>query len=131
MTRKIIISTILAVALSTTGAMAKNTADYLVKLASKQEALSQNIIKAYKRQDKGTAALAVIEALESGQTKLKSDIDNAEIDYLLVYLNSCLDNLRVVIKKPYSPDNAELVADLSASISEGNHYIVQSLKKIS
>ncbi len=129
MLRKIILSTIVFIGLSTTGVMAKGDTDYLLKLASKQEVLSQNIIKAYKKQDKGSSALSVIRALESGQMKLKSDISNPDIDYLLVFLNNCLDNLKVVVKKPYSSDNAALVADLSASISEGSHYIVQSLKK--
>lgn len=131
MLRKIIISTLLTMSLSTTGVMAKNNTDHLVKLASKQEVLSQNIINAYKKQDNGSSALVVIKALELGQTKLKSDIHNPEIDNLLVFLNICLDDLRVVVKKPYSSGNAQLVADLSASISEGSQYIQQSLKKIS
>ena len=131
MLRKIIISTLLTMSLSTTGVMAKNNTDHLVKLASKQEVLSQNIIKAYKKQDNGSSALVVIKALELGQTKLKSDIHNPEIDNLLVFLNICLDDLRVVVKKPYSSHNAQLVADLSDSISEGSQYISQSLKKIS
>ena len=131
MLRKIIISTLLTMSLSTTGVMAKNNTDHLVKLVSKQEVLSQNIIEAYKKQDKGSSALVVIKALESGQTKLKSDIHNPEIDNLLVFLNICLDDLRVVVKKPYSSHNAQLVADLSDSISEGSQYIRHSLKKMS
>ena len=131
MLRKIIISILLTMSLSTTGVMAKNSTDHLVKLASKQEVLSQNIIKAYKKQDNGSSVLVVIKALELGQTKLKSDIHNAEIDNLLVFLNICLDDLRVVVKKPYSSHNAQLVADLSDSIFEGSQYIRQSLKKIS
>ena len=131
MLRKIIISTIFIIGLSTTGAVAKSNTDYLLKLASKQEVLSKNIIKAYKNQDKGTSALAVIKTIESGQVKLKSDIHNPEIDYLLVFLNNCLDDLKIVVQKPYSLDNAELVADLSASIAEGSYYIAQSLKKTS
>ena len=129
MLRKIIISTLLTMSLSTTGVMAKNNTDHLVKLASKQEVLSQNIIKAYKKQDNGSSALAVIAVLESEHTKLKSNIRNAEIDNLLIYLNICLGDLKKVLQKPYSSQNAQLVADLSASLSEGSHYIGQSLKK--
>ncbi len=131
MLRKIFLSTVLVLGLSSTTLLAKGDTDYLVKLASKQEALSQNIIKAYKKQDKGSSALAVIKRLESGQIKLKSDIQNPEIDYLLVYLNSCLDSLKIVVQKPYSSENARLISDLSASIAEGSGYIAKSLKKIS
>jgi len=130
MLRKMIISTLLAMSLSTC-IMAKDNTDSLVKLASKQEVLSQNIIEAYKKQDKGSSVLVVIKALESGQTTLKSEIEDSEIGNLLVFLNICLDDLRVLVKKPYSSSNAQLVADLSASISEGSQYIRQSLKKIS
>ena len=131
MLRKIIISTLLTMSLSTTGAMAKSNTNHLVKLVSKQEVLSQNIIKAYKKQDNGSSVLVVIKALELGQTKLKSDIHNPEINNLLVFLNICLDDLKVVVNQPYSPDNAQLVADLSDSIFEGSQYIRQSLKNIS
>lgn len=131
MLRKIFLSTVLVLGLGTTALIAKSNTDDLVKLASKQEMLSQNIIKAYKKQDKGSSALAVIKRLESGQIKLKSDIQNPEIDYLLVYLNNCLDNLKIVVQKPYSLENARRIADLSASIAEGSDYIAKSLKKIS
>jgi len=131
MLRKTIMTTLLTICLSTTGIMAKGNTDHIIKLVSKQETLSKNIIKAYKKQDNGSSVLVVIKALELGQTKLKSDIHNPEIDNLLVFLNICLDDLRAVVKQPYSSNNAQLVADLSDSISEGSLYIRQSLKKIS
>jgi hypothetical protein len=61
--------------------------------------------------------------------KLKSNIDNPEIDYLLTYLKTCLNDLKTVVKKPYSTQNARLVGELSASLSEGSRYIVKSLRE--
>jgi len=126
---KIIISTLLIFSLSTTDTMAKGNTAHLVKLLGKQEKLSQDITIAYKKQDKGSSALLLIDAIESGQNMLKSNIDNAEIDNLLTYLGICLKDLKVAVKRPYSLKNAQLVADLSDSLLEGSHYIGQSLKK--
>jgi len=131
MFKKILFSTLLAIGLSTTGAIAKSNTDQLLQLAAKHETLSQNIIEAYKKQDRGSSALALIDTLESGQKRLKANIKDPEIDYLLVYLNSCLNDLKKVVKQPYSKTNAQLIATLSASIWEGNHYIAQTLKRVS
>jgi len=126
MLKKVFISTIIVMGLSTAVACAKSHTD-LVKLASKQERLAQNINKAYKKQDKGLSALSVINTLESGYTKLKSDIHNAEINNLLLYLNICLSDLKKVVKQPYSTQNARKVSELCDSFSEGSHYIAASL----
>ena len=131
MMRKIILSTILAVGFAATTTMAGENTGYLLQLASKQEMLSQNIMTAYKKGDRGTSALEVVDALKSGHLKLKSAIHNPEIDNLLVYLNYRLDDLKAVVKKPYSPKNAQLVAEISASLSEGSHYIARTLKHAS
>lgn len=90
--RKIILSTILAVGFAATTTMAGENTGYLLQLASKQEMLSQNIMTAYKKGDRGTSALEVVDALKSGHLKLKSAIHNPEIDNLLVYLNYRLDD---------------------------------------
>jgi len=125
MLRKIILSTVIAIGLSTTAAMAqKNT--QLVTLASKQETLSYTIGKAYSKQD-NNSVLAAIKTFASGQKKLKTQIKNPEISNLLVYLNFCLKDLEKVVKKPHTSQNAQRVAELTASISEGSHYIVISL----
>jgi hypothetical protein len=124
-----ILSAVLVAALGTTGVMAKGNTGNLLKLASKQETLSQNIVQAYKKQDRGSSAIALISALESGQMKLKSNIDNPELDDLLTYLKTCLNDLKTVVKKPYSTQNARLVGELSASLSEGSRYIAKSLRE--
>ena len=129
MTKKLILSVVLITALGTMEVMAKSDTNNLLTLASKQEMLSQNIVQAYKKQDSGSSAIVLIDRLESGQMRLKSNIDNPEIDYLLTYLNTCLYNLKTVVKKPYSSENAHLVAELSASLSEGSRYIAKSLKE--
>ena len=123
MTRKIIVTALLIIGLGTTAAVA-NT-QHLVQLASKQEKLSHTIMKAY--QSKSPSTLVLLKDLESGQLKLKSNIHTPEIANLLKYLNLCLKDLKQAVKQPYSTHNARLVADLSASISEGNRYIARSL----
>jgi len=131
MFKRVILSTILAIGLSATAALAGENSNYLLQLASKQERLSHNIVTAYSKRDRGTSVLAVVDALESGHSKLRSGIHNPDIAYLLVYLNHRLDDLRAVAKKPYSSQNARLVADISASLSEGSRYIARSLKHAS
>ena len=122
---KTIISAIIILGLSTTGILAQ-TNTHLARLASKQEALSHNITNDYKKQDKNSI-LSTIKILNAGQTKLKSQVKNEEISNLLVYMNLCLKDLEKVVKKPYSSNNAQKVAELSGSISEGNHYIAASM----
>jgi len=125
MLKKMILSTVVAIGLSTTGAIAKKNT-HLITLASKQETLSYSIGSAYKKQD-NHSVLAAIRTFKSGQKKLKTQINNPEISNLLVYLNLCLKDLEKVVKKPYSLQNAQKVAELTASISEGSHYIAVSL----
>ena len=124
MLKKVIMSTVIIIGFSS-AAFAKGDT-HLINLASIQEAASQNIIKAYKKDDTGSV-LASLRVLESGHKSLESKISNPEIKNLLVYLNLCIKNLKDVVKKPHTPQNAQKVADLSASISEGSHYIVAKL----
>ena len=120
---KIISAVLLAVTLSTTSALAKNT-EQLTALAGKQQVLSTQITEAYRKHDKSVNMMTTIKALEAGQNKLKKyAIHNSEIDNLFVFLTICLTEMKVLIKKPFSAENAQLVADLGASISEGSHYI--------
>ena len=120
---KIISAVLLAVTLSTTSALAKNTEELTV-LAGKQQVLSTQITEAYRKHDKSVNMMTTIKALEAGQNKLKKyAIHNSEIDNLFVFLTICLTEMKVLIKKPFSAENAQLVADLGASISEGSHYI--------
>ena len=123
--RKTIFAAIIVMGLSTTGILAKGNT-HLVQLASKQETLSHNITDAYKKQDKDSV-LSAIKILNAAQTKLRSQVKNDEITNLLVYINLCLKDLEKVVKKPYSSKNAQKVAELSGSISEGSRYIAASL----
>jgi hypothetical protein len=125
MTRKIIVTALLIIGIWSTSALASTPTSHLVKLASKQERLSRSIMKAYKT--KSPSTLTLLKDLESGQLKLKSNIHTPEIKNLLIYLNLCLRDLKQAVKKPYSTHNARLVADLSASLTEGNHYIAKTL----
>ena len=125
MLRKIILPTIVLMGLTTTGMMAEANG-YLVELAAKQETLSCNINKAYKKQN-SDAYHAIIRKFKLGQKTLETRINNPEICNLLVYMSLCIKELEEVVQKPYTSKNAQKVADLSASLSEGNHYIVALL----
>ena len=126
MVLKMISALLLTVTLSTTGAMAGN-AKQLNTLAGNQQVLSIKIVKAYSKNNKSVNMMTTIKALEAGQVKLKKiAVRNAEINNLFVFLTICLDEMKVLIKKPYSAENAQLVADLSASISEGSRYIAKA-----
>ena len=125
MLKKMILSAIVVIGFSTTGAMAKNNT-HMLTLVNKQEALSHSIVNAYTKQD-SSSALASLKILISGQNKLKAQINNPEISNLLLYLSLCLKDLEEIMKKPYASQNVQKVADLSASLSEGNHYIIASL----
>ena len=127
MLRRLIISAIVMIGLGTSMTYAKGNTAELAKLASTQEKLSKNIVSAYKKRDKGSSALAVINQLESQQMELKSKVKNPELDYLLNFLHVCVNDLKRVVKKPYTSQNAQRVADLSMSLQEGSHYIKKSL----
>lgn len=125
--RKIILSSMVFVGLVVTGAMAQGSGD-LVRLASKQEALSQDIGKVYRMQD-GSSLRTMIKSIKSGQKILRARVDNPELRNLLTYLNVCLNELEKVAQRPYTSMNAEKVLELSHSLSEGSRYIVASLKR--
>jgi len=123
---KTISAVLLAVTLSTTGAIASNVKQ-LNTLAGKQQMLSTKIVKAYSQNRKSVNMMTAIKALEAGQVKLKKiSVRNSEIDNLFVFLTICLNEMKVLVKKPYSSENAQLVADLGASISEGSRYIAKA-----
>jgi len=113
---------VLTLSMSTTLA---GNAKQLNTLADKQQALSMKVVKAYT--NKSTSVMPAIQALEAGQIKLKKiAVHNSEINNLFVFLTICLDEMKVLVKKPYSAANAQLVADLSDSISEGSLYIAKA-----
>lgn len=123
---KTISAILFAVILSTTGALAGN-AKQLNMLAGNQQALSMKIVKTYSKNSKSVNMTTTIKALETGQVKLKKiAVHNSEINNLFVFLSICLDEMKALVKKPYSAENAQLVADLGASISEGSRYIAKS-----
>ncbi len=123
---KMLSAILLAVTLSTTGALAGN-AKQLNTLAGNQQVLSTKVVKAYSQNSKSVNIMTAIKALEAGQVKLKKiAVHNAEINNLFVFLTICLDEMKVLVKKPYSAENAQLVADLGASISEGSRYIAKA-----
>ncbi len=127
MTRKTIVTLLLIMGLGITEIMAKDNTAELAKLISKQENLSKKIIMAYNKKVTDSSLLTLVNTLESEQIKLKSKIDNPEITNLLIYLSMCVNDLKSMLKKPYSSKNAQTIADLSTSIQEGSQYIRQSI----
>jgi len=136
MIQKTILAILLAVTIGVTGAIAnkmtlKSDTTQLINLAGKQQQLSQKIVEAYGKRDKSINIATTIKALEAGQEKLKYDIRNPEINNLFVFLDICLDEMKMLVKKPYSAENEQLITELGASITEGSHYVAKSLKAAS
>ncbi len=129
MFKKIIIVSLLTITLGTTVVFANNTANVkLLNIIGKQQVISRSLLSSYHKHKGNTALITKIKSLKSGYATLKSGIHNPEIDNLLIFLDICLDELNVAVKKPYSSENAQIVADLGASISEGNRYVSKALK---
>jgi len=94
---------------------------------SKQEALTHKAVIAYKKH-KAVALVKQIHAIKAQNKQLRRKVRDPEIKNLLVFLDICLDEMSTTLKKPYSRDNAQIVADLSISIKEGTHYVKRALK---
>jgi len=122
---KSILTIVLTIILSTNLLAAKDT--HLATLVTKQQTLTKKITQAYKKKAQKSHLLSRVKDLEAGQKKLKKmAIHNSEINNLFVFMNICIKDMKVLIQKPYSRENAQKVADLGASISEGSRYIAQS-----
>jgi len=94
---------------------------------NKQEALSHKAVVFYKKH-KTKALLSQIHTLKAQNRKLQRYVRDPEIKNLLVFLDICLDEMKSTLNKPYSKDNAQIIADLSVSIKEGTHYVKRALK---
>jgi len=92
-----------------------------------QEILSHKALKAYKNHQ-AVALVKQIHNIKVKNHKLQKEVRDPEIKNLLVFLDVCLDEMRTTLKKPYSRDNAQIIADLSVSIKEGTHYVKRALK---
>jgi predicted RNase H-like nuclease len=99
----------------------------ITDILSKQEALAKKVLIAYKKH-KIVALLKQINILKVQNKQLRHKIRDSEIRNLLVFLDICFDEMIVTLKKPYSKDNAQIVADLSISIKEGTNYVKKALK---
>jgi len=122
---KPILTIILTLSLFANILSAENT--HLASLVSKQQILTKKITQAYKKKAKKSHILSKVKDLEEGQKRLKKmAIHNSEINNLFVFLNICLNDIKILIQKPYSNENAQQVADLGDSISEGSRYIAKS-----
>jgi hypothetical protein len=66
---------------------------------------------------------------EKNFKKLKGSINTPKIKNLLLFIDMSYTELNDVIKEPYSLDNAQIVLDLVATISEGSRHIAEIYKK--
>jgi len=123
MLKQIIKLSIIAVLLGGNVVFAGATTDVL----SKQEALSHKAVTAYKKHQ-AKALLSQIHIIKAQNHKLQKEVRDPEIRNLLVFLDICLDEMKSTLSKPYSKDNAQIIADLSVSIKEGTHYVKRALK---
>lgn len=62
-------------------------------------------------------------------TMLVKSSKDKKIKNLLFFIKMNYDELKYIVKKPYSMDNGQLVLDLVGSISEGSRHIATSYKK--
>jgi len=117
---------LLALLLGTTTVVANHTKQ-LKSLAGHQQMLSTKIAKEYSKKSKNHNIMKTVKALEVGQKKLKKiAVRNAEINNLFHFLTICIDEMKVLVKKPYSTKNAQKIVELGVSISEGSRYIAKA-----
>lgn len=72
---------------------------------------------------------AALKKFESNYKKLNESINNPKIKNLLTFIGMSSDELKDLIKKPYSLDNAQIVLDLVATISEGSRHVAAIYQK--
>ena len=94
---------------------------------SKQATLSHKAVASYKKHQ-SVALVNQISSIKRDNQKLGNHVGDPEIKNLLVFLNICLDEMKLTLKEPYSHDNVQILADLSISINEGTHYVKKTLK---
>ncbi len=117
---------LLTLLVTVTISLAGNTKQ-LNSLAGEQQMLSKKIANEYSKKSKNLNILNTVKALEIGQNRLKKvAVHNAEINNLFHFLTICIDEMKVLVKKPYSTKNAKKIVELAVSISEGSRYIAKA-----
>jgi hypothetical protein len=107
-------------------AMASLHAGSAAEVLTKQAVLSHKAVISYKKRQ-SVALLNQIQTMKMANQQLRTKVRNPEIKNLLVFLNICLDEMKLTLKQPYSRDNVQILADLSVSIDEGTHYVKKTL----
>ncbi|WP_457607262.1 hypothetical protein [Nitratifractor sp.] len=94
----------------------------LSDLLAREESLYQSISRHYMQKREFSEELSSIHRLNSRlQTMRTSD----EIHNLLAYLGLCEEELREILAKPHTLQNAESVRDLFLSVAEGRTQILR------
>ncbi len=108
----------------------------LVDIAGRQRMLSQRMAKDYMYVGNKVAVSKAKKQLEisisefkTAHDKLVNSINDEEIKNLLEFVQMSMEDFELMIKEPFSADNAQLVLDLSESILEGSQYVVASLRE--
>jgi len=70
-----------------------------------------------------------IKTFDSNFKILDDSINDQKIKNLLVFIKMSYDELVDLIKEPYNLDNAQIVLDLTATVSEGSRHIAELYKK--
>ncbi len=63
------------------------------------------------------------------QKMLQEAITDPKVKNLMTFVKMNVDEIKEVLKKPYSLENAQEIIDLAEAISEGNKKIAQTLRK--
>lgn len=108
----------------------------LIDVAGKQRMLSERIAKDYLYAGKHISTLKAKKELKKSfkelveaQKLLVSSINNEDIKNLLTFVDMSIEDFKTTVNKKFNLDNAQLIIDLSESISEGSQYVVNSLEK--
>ena len=108
----------------------------LVNIAGRQRMLSQRMAKDYMYVGNKVAVSKAKKQLEASvkefkkaHDKLVNSINNEDIKNLLSFVQMSMEDFELMIKEPFTTDNAQLVLDLSESILEGSQYVVASLRE--
>ncbi len=110
----------------------------LINIAGKQRMLSQRIAKAYIFYGKGIRPektrqqiLDSINEFNRGYETLKKYVSLQGVQDMLVFIDLARNELNLLVKEPYSKENASLILDYTETILEGSQDIVNRLEESS
>ena len=124
MIKKSLVTILLVSVLGITAAEASVSKKHLMTVAKNQEVLSAKLIRDYKSQ----SLMQTIGTIEKAHAILQKNTNDPKIKNLIHYLDTCIIDLKDISQKPYTKENALMVAEISLLLGEGSHYVQNRLK---